>query len=257
MPAAFLRKAIRLGLQKAGYDVIPYDPEKDFNDADLREEDAATGILSAVGPYTMTSRASVSAVCAAVRHVERDAIDGAIVECGVWRGGLMMAAARQLLADHGPTRELWLYDTFDGLPEPGRFDVARRGIPAAEALAENTDAEGKSCRAGLAEVRRNMASTGYPAEKVRYIEGMVEATIPATIPDKIAVLRLDTDFYSSTAHELTHLYPRLSIGGVLIIDDYGYWAGARKATDEFLERQAPGLLLCRIDHSARIAVRYR
>ena len=257
MLTRFLRSSVRRGLQRLGYHVIQYDPQKDFEDADLREEDEATGIIKAVGPYTMTSRASVSAMCAAVRHVHTAGVDGAVLECGVWRGGMMMAAALELLRLGVTDRELILCDTFDGLPAPGVHDIARRGVPAGEALSVNTDDQGKACRAGLETVQQNMRSTQYPVERVRYVPGLVEQTLPEHAPDRIAVLRLDTDFYESTRHELEHLYPRLSVGGVLIIDDYGYWQGARKAVDEFVGATEPGLLLCRIDHSARIAVKWR
>jgi O-methyltransferase len=100
-----------------------------------------------------------------------------------------------------------------------------------------------------------MASTGYDKQKVHFHQGKVELTIPAAAPDQIALLRLDTDWYESTRHELEHLYPRLSPGGILIIDDYGHWSGARKATDEYIEKYAPSLFLARIDYTGRIAVK--
>ena len=83
----------------------------------------------------------------------------------------------------------------------------------------------------------------------------MEATIPGTIPEELALLRLDTDWYESTRHELIHLFPRLSQGGVLIVDDYGHWRGARRAVDEYLEEKNHHLLLSRIDYSARIALK--
>jgi hypothetical protein len=97
-----------------------------------------------------------------------------------------------------------------------------------------------------------MASTGYPESHVTYVKGRVEDTLPANAPEQVSVLRLDTDWYESTRHELVHLYPRLSSGGVLIIDDYGYWAGARKAVDEYF---SGSLFLSRIDETGRIAIK--
>jgi O-methyltransferase len=85
--------------------------------------------------------------------------------------------------------------------------------------------------------------------------GKVEDTFPKDTPDKIAILRLDTDWYESTRHELIHLYPKLSIGGVLIIDDYGHWEGARKAVDEYINDNTLRILLNRIDYTGRIAVK--
>ncbi len=107
----------------------------------------------------------------------------------------------------------------------------------------------------LAEVKGIIGSVGYPADRVHYVKGKVEATIPGVAPQTIAMLRFDTDWYESTRHELVHLYPRLSPGGVIIIDDYSDWAGARQATDEYLEQNNVRLLLNRIDYTGRIRVK--
>ena len=107
------------------------------------------------------------------------------------------------------------------------------------------------------EVRRNLFSTGYPENQLSFVEGPVEETIPETVPDKIALLRLDTDWYESTLHELRHLYPLLSEGGVLIIDDYGHWKGAREATDQYLREESPKILLNRIDMTCRLGVKFK
>jgi hypothetical protein len=109
--------------------------------------------------------------------------------------------------------------------------------------------------APLESVRTNVESTDYPVECVRYIQGRVEDTIPLEAPDQIALLRLDTDWYESARHELVHLYPRLVPGGVLVIDDYGHWQGARKAVDEYLAEHGIRVLLCRMDYTGRIALK--
>ncbi len=107
----------------------------------------------------------------------------------------------------------------------------------------------------MEEARANVLSTGYPAGNVALIKGKVEDTIPAAAPAKIALLRLDTDWFESTDHELKHLYPRLSRGGILIVDDYGYWQGARKAVDQYIAENQLQLLLTRVDDSARMCIR--
>jgi hypothetical protein len=99
-------------------------------------------------------------------------------------------------------------------------------------------------------------ATGYPADKLHFVRGPVEQTLPHNAPAELALLRLDTDWYESTRHELEHLYPRVSDGGVLIIDDYGHWEGARRAVDEYFERQAKPLLLNRIDYTGRVAIKH-
>jgi hypothetical protein len=110
------------------------------------------------------------------------------------------------------------------------------------------------CNAGLDEVRRNMASTGYPIERIHYIVGQVEETLPRVLPGTVALLRLDTDFYASTRHELLHLYPLVAPEGVVIIDDYGAWRGARRAVDEFLADK-PDIFVHRIDVTGRMFLR--
>jgi hypothetical protein len=183
----------------------------------------------------------------AVRYVHARKIPGSIVECGVWRGGSSMMAALTLQQLGDTSRDLYLYDTFTGMSAPTEHDVDINGRTAESRWREGWVA------ASLEDVQANMRSTGYPQERITYVRGMVEETIPETIPDQIALLRLDTDFYESTAHELEHLYPRLTPGGVLIVDDYGNWQGARKAVDEYFA--AEPLLFSRIDYTARQAVK--
>ncbi len=107
------------------------------------------------------------------------------------------------------------------------------------------------------QVRETLLATGYPSAQpqARPRPGRGDAA-RSTRPPSLALLRLDTDWYESTRHELEHLYPRLAAGGVLIIDDYGHWDGARRAVDEYFERQAAPLLLNRIDYTGRIAVKH-
>jgi len=107
----------------------------------------------------------------------------------------------------------------------------------------------------LDEVKKNVYGTGYPQDKIHFVKGKVEDTIPGTMPNQIALLRLDTDWYQSTMHELTHLFPLLQAKGVLIIDDYGHWQGAGKAVDEYFADKQISILLNRIDYSGRIAIK--
>ena len=220
------------------------------------DADAATrAIIDRVRPFTMTSPERIMALRAAVAHVCRHAIPGAIVECGVWRGGSMMAAALTLL-ELGERRPLHLYDTFTGMPPPGAADRDISGTAAARLLADEDRATGSTwAYSPLDDVRQNVLGTGYPAELVTFVPGRVEETIPAHAPERIAVLRLDTDWYESTRHELEHLYPRLAVGGLLIIDDYGHWEGARRAVDEYLASTTARLFLARIDYTGRLAVK--
>ncbi|QTN32005.1 class I SAM-dependent methyltransferase [Akkermansiaceae bacterium] len=214
-------------------------------------------VLGKVEPFTMTTPERIAVLVDAIQHIEARRIEGDIVECGVWRGGSAMAMAETLIKRGSTERHLWLYDTFEGMSEPTEADTSYDGELAARQLArtEKSDARSVWCISPLDEVRANMASTSYPAERITLVKGKVEDTIPQTVPDRIALLRLDTDWYESTKHELEHLYPRLVPGGILIIDDYGFWQGARKAVDEYFQSHPPGPMLCRVDASARIGVK--
>ena len=223
--------------------------------------EADLDILRAVRPYTMTSNERLWALLEAVRYVHKRGLAGDFVECGVWRGGSSMAAAMGFRDLGDFSRDLWLFDTFEGMSEPTDFDVRLdSGEPAIEKwrrTREREDAETANwCAASLEDVTRNLGLTGYPAERVHYVQGKVEETLlkPENAPAKISILRLDTDWYESTKVEMEILFERLEPGGVLILDDYGHWAGAKKAVDEFLATQPP-YLMHRIDYSGRMLVK--
>ena len=211
--------------------------------------------MRAVDPYTMTSMARRAALVDSVRHIVREGIPGDIAECGVWRGGSMMLVAKVLLSLGEKSRLLYLYDTFDGMSKPTEIDRSLDGISAEAELAGYVKGTGAWCYASLEDVRKNIATTGYPADRIHLIKGRVEETIPGTMPNQLALLRLDTDWYESTRHELTHLYPRLVRRGILILDDYGHWQGARRAVDEFFEEHGCGEYLHRVDYTGRLMVK--
>jgi O-methyltransferase len=205
---------------------------------------AANELIARVRPRTMTSPEKIYPLIQAVRYVVAAGIDGDLVECGVWRGGSMQAIAWTLLAEGVTDRDLHLFDTFEGMPPPGEHDRRTRdGAPADQLLEQHDQSHRVWAYATLDDVREGMAETGYPAERVHLVPGMVEDTVPSQAPERISVLRLDTDWYASTKHGLEHLYPRLVPGGVLLLDDYGAWEGARKATEEYLATIDDELLL--------------
>jgi len=221
------------------------------------DEDEDRETVGFVRPYTMTSPERIRALCSATRYIEEAGIQGAIVECGVWRGGSMMAVARTLMSRGAPDRDLYLFDTFEGMSEPGVHDVATTGESARELLgrASRTEEDLVWCYAPIERVAQVMSLTKYPERRIHLVPGRVEDTLQAAAPGQIALLRLDTDWYESTRHELEQLFPRLSRGGVLILDDYGHWQGARRAVDEYLREHQVKLLLHRIDYTGRIGVK--
>ena len=218
----------------------------------LAVSDADREIIRACRPYSMASQERILAVVNAVDYVIKAGVPGGFVECGVYKGGCSMAAAMTYRRAGRTDVDLRLFDTFEGMPAATDADFYQKDGTPAEAMFPKGEAW---CYASDTEVRTNMERTGYPMDRVSLIKGKVEDTIPDAAPDRIAVLRLDTDWYSSTRHEMEHLYPRLSPGGVLIIDDYGHWSGSQKAVDEYLAANDIALLLARTDYTGRMAIK--
>ncbi len=247
------RQSVTSAVQHRGYRVKrPLVPlTHDF------DPDAVRAIREVAG-YTQTTPERIVALRDAVSYVARAGIPGDIVECGVWRGGSMMVVAHELLRQQDTSRRLWLYDTYTGMTPPTADDVTITGTSGAawfdsELAKPEKDATGVTGVA-LETVQANVASTGYPTDRQTYVVGPVEETLlTQELPEQIALLRLDTDFHESTRAEMEVLYPRLVPGGILILDDYGYWQGARKAVDDYFADKA--VLLVRLDNSARLVVK--
>jgi O-methyltransferase len=238
-------------LRKLGFDVIRYNPNASL--PDMTEDEKR--IIDAARAITLTSIEAMVSLVRAVRYIVKNRIPGDIAECGVWRGGSMMIVAATLLAEGDDSRHLYLYDTFEGMPEPTKIDKDYRGILALEQLRQVPKKTGLWCYANIDEVSSNLLSIGYPEEKIHLIRGKVEDTIPRVVPSALSLLRLDTDWYESTKHGLVHLFPLLKSGGILIIDDYGHWEGSKRAVDEYFEDQKTCIYLSRIDYTVRLAVK--
>lgn len=222
--------------------------------------DAERAIVAACQPHSITSAERLLSVVDAVRHCVANGVPGAFAECGVWRGGCVLAMILALQDSGVDDRDVWLYDTFEGMTKPIDLDDTRFGPSAEEVFAAAERAGTVAFPEYFTEfdesdVRARLAATGYPQERLHYVRGRVEDTLPAQAPDRLALLRLDTDWYESTRHELEHLYPRISSGGVLIVDDYGHWDGCRRAVDEYFEGFPPRPLLARVDYTAVMGVR--
>lgn len=249
-----MKRIVKAALERTGWELGRSADRQAQALADLAPADRA--IVARVDPFTMTSLERRASLLGAVDHIVRHRIAGDIVECGVWRGGSMMAAALALMARGDTSRQLYLYDTFEGMSAPTAEDRSVGGESAQAQLDRTRRGEGVWCEAGLDDVQANLWSTGYPREQIHFIQGKVEDTIPRTMPSRIALLRLDTDWYESTRHELAHLYPLLARHGVLIVDDYGHWHGARQAVDEYFAASAEPVFLHRVDYTARLIVKH-
>jgi len=216
--------------------------------------------ISSLRPFTMTSAERLWSLINAVSYVTAEGISGDFAECGVWRGGSVMAMAGELLRLKVTDRRIWLYDTFTGMTDPTEADVeAGTGVTASSMLAQTSVGDGSNvwCVARRSDVEENVFSTAYPRDMFTFVEGDVTQTLLTDVPDQLAILRLDTDWYESTAKSLEVLYPRLVVGGVCILDDYGHWLGARTAVDEYFAAHGPRPYMHPIDYSGRVFIKTR
>jgi len=247
----FIRKAVR----KFGYDIVPYSSERKYP-IDFTEEEI--NVIKAVEPYTVTTVEKIYGLIQAVKYIVYNNIPGDFVECGVWRGGSIMVIAKTLLHCNQKDRKIYLFDTFEGMTEPKEsIDESFEGMKAAEKYKRNYIDEKSTSwlNAPIEQVKEAVYSTGYDESKFIFVKGRVEKTLPHYAPNKISLLRLDTDWYESTKYELTHLYPRLSKGGILILDDYGHWKGVKKATDEYFSEHNVHMLFTRMDYAGRMGIK--
>lgn len=243
-------------IEKLGYTITKTDKRTRFY-ADITNSEFWE-IHKLCQEFTMTSVERLYALYCSVEYIFSNDIKGSFVECGVWRGGSSMLIAKMLHNRNVNDRKIYLYDTFEGMSEPTNNDIDLRGSSASALLKENVNNKNDSvwCLADLSDVQKNLRLTSFPEENLVYVKGKVEDTIPEIVPDNnIALLRLDTDWYDSTKHELIFLYPKLEQNGVLIIDDYGHWEGCRKAVDEYFSEKKEWILLNRVDYTGRVAIK--
>ena len=207
--------------------------------------DVPADIIKAVQPYTKSFPQRMASMYEALLSVDRDGIQGDVVECGVWRGGNIMMA--RIVS---PERKCWLYDTFDGMtmPDPD-LDVKPDGWRAIDRYHLKINGGTKWAAAPIEEVQESFKALGLE-ENCIWVRGPVEDTLlSGDLPRSIAVLRLDMDWHSPTKIALERLYPLLVPGGFLIIDDYGHWLGCKKAVDDYFG-EIPRMI--EVDYSCRM-----
>lgn len=248
-PIAFILAKLGYRLEKCDFSRPPLDMDKEFEE-----------VCFSAKAYTLTSVERMYALYKAIEYIVNANIQGDIVETGVWKGGSMMLTALALQKFGDTKRKIYLYDTYEGMTRPSEKDIMiANKYPAQKKwddIQKNKDYKDIwFCRAPLEEVKKNLKTTNYPEDRFIFVKGDVEETIPKVMPEHIAILRLDTDWYASTKHALKHLFPRLVPGGVLIIDDYGHWQGAKEAVDEYFKRQQTTPFFIRVDKTGRLAVK--
>src|SRR4051812_20580099 len=246
----------------AGEERTPQTPPPYDTSLLERADPADRAIIERCLTVSMTGVPRLQALVDAVRYVVSRDIPGAFAECGVWRGGSVLAMALTLQDIGSTDRHIWLYDTFEGMTAPTEQDVSVHGQPALETW-QRAESSGEQAwgelfdpgEVGEAAVRDRVLATGYPSELVHTVKGPVEETIPEHAPDGLALLRLDTDWYESTRHELVHLYPLPAPHAVPIVADFGHWGGPRRAVEEYFEAHPPVPLLQRTDYAGRMAIK--
>jgi predicted O-methyltransferase YrrM len=224
--------------------------------AEISKSDRETIIK--IKPFTMTTNERIYMLMKSVEYIIKRNIPGDFVECGVWRGGSVMAIA-QTLKNLGVTdRKIWLYDTFDGMTEPSDLDFDWTGVFAKDVLVKQVKVDEKlntHAFASINAVKKNLRTIDYDFNNFIFVVGDVQQTIIKNAPKSISLLRLDTDWYDSTLVELQQLFPLLNRDGILILDDFGQWAGSRKAATEYFDSLDTKYLMNIVDKGARLIIK--
>ena len=182
----------------------------------------------------------------AVNYILQNNIEGCIIECGVESGNFEHIWINELMKNK-TVRDIYLFDTFGGLVEPTEYDYTCKDAKLYQMNKDEVYRTWKNhvihenvngwCYTPLDKVKTRLNSTGYPQNNLHYVVGDVMETLKdkSQIPEKIAILRLDTDWYESSKYELEQMYDNVVTGGVIIFDDYYHWDGQRRATDDFFK----------------------
>lgn len=251
------RSAVKL-FHNLGYSITSVKGR--YHDIAVELDDIEVEIIKHVleSGYTTTSVPRLVNTLKSCRYAVENDIPGDFVECGVWRGGHGILA-KKILEHLGSNKKVWMFDTFEGMTTPTSFDVEAASQSEAKKQFESSQRETHNdwCYASLEDVKKNCTDSGLNIEAFEFIKGDVCKTLKVSkkLPKEVCVLRLDTDWYASTKVELEVLYPRLSKSGVIIIDDYGHWEGARKAVDEYFHSTLSKPLFNVIDYTGRSAIK--
>ncbi len=208
-------------------------------------------LVKAVGANSMASYARRANVYELATRAEKAGLAGAFVECGVWRGGCAAIMAYVAKAA-GRGRKTWLFDSFEGLPEPTSQDGERARVYAGDRTSGAMASIAK-CVGPLEDVKALFARLGIAESAYVTVKGWFQDTLPVSRDQigPIALLRLDGDWYESTKVCLDNLYDLVVPGGFVIIDDYGHWEGCKKAIDEFFAARGVQPTLHPIDDTGR------
>lgn len=247
----FLKNLINKTLNQLGYSIINNNQKI----VELSEKDK--NLINLISNYSMTPKIRIYNLLQALRYLKNKKILGDYVECGVWKGGNILLLKKFLETEDMYQRNIYAYDTFEGMTSPDENDFEISNNNFATKLLEK-DKNKKTNVWGicsLEEVKKNISINVKNLENIKFIKGPVENTLNENknIPEKISLLRLDTDWYQSTKKELEVLYEKVESGGVIIIDDYGHWGGSKKAVDEFFSNKF--VWMHYVDYACRLIIK--
>ena len=251
-----LAKLINSFFKKFGYRLIEQQNKNWFDDfVGINEFELKS--LEIASKYSMTGFERMFFLIKAIKQIEIDNVEGDFVECGVWRGGNLILFQRMIEKLNFKNRKIFAYDTYSGMSPPTQSDLNINNEKAEDIInsleKKGVDPENNIifAKCDLENVKKNFQINTGKNDNLICIKGKVEDTlkIKNNLPKKISLLRLDTDWYESTKIELEVLFPLLSKNGIMIIDDYGYWKGSKKAVDEYFKDK--NINLFKIDFTSR------
>lgn len=251
-----LSKLINSISKKFGYRFIEQQNKNWFDDF-IGINEFELNSLETASKYSMTGFERMFFLIRAIKQIEIDNVEGDFVECGVWRGGNLILFQKMIEKLNLSNKKIFAYDTYSGMSHPGQSDLNINNEKAEEIIKKlekkGVDPEKNIifAKCELENVKKNFQANTSKNNNLICIKGKVEDTlkIKNNLPNKISLLRLDTDWYESTKIELEVLFPLLSKNGILIIDDYGYWKGSKKAVDEYFKDKKINLF--KIDFTSR------
>lgn len=247
----FFKNLISKVLSKMGYSVINHNQK--IVELSKKDDD----LIHLVKNYSMTPKIRIYNLLQALRHLKIKKIEGDYVECGVWKGGNILLFKKFLENEDTINRNIYAFDTFEGMtvPDKNDFEISTNNT-AIKLLQKDKNKETNVWGiCSLDQVKRNISKHTKDLKNINFVKGAVEKTLNENknIPEKISLLRLDTDWYQSTRKELEVLYEKVSSGGIIIIDDYGHWGGSRKAVDEFFSDKY--VWMHYVDYACRLIIK--
>tara|TARA_Y200000002_G_C22663537_1_gene656907 strand:+ start:952 stop:1716 length:765 start_codon:yes stop_codon:yes gene_type:complete len=252
-----IKKWIQSSFGKIGLRIIKLENEFS-NKIPIEASNEERELIELTKKYSMNGSLRIWTLITALKKILENNIEGDFVETGVWKGGNLILIKKYIQKYQAKEKKIFGYDTFEGMPEPTNNDKDFKNINASDYFNNKNKLENFTSfnsQINLDQVQKNFIEATGDSKNLFLVKGKTQDTlsIKTNIPDKIAILRLNTCFYESTKLELEILYDKLQKGGYLIIDDYGYWKGAKLAVDEFFKNQKINLHF--VDHTCRFLIK--